>query len=216
MSGDDEASFEWFTAYLMLSLKCGFEIVRALHVTQPLTITTIQKDDGTVTQIRARGQPHCLYAAANVYSNGIKEWYQNGVEHRRGGPSYEDRANGYLYLEWTEQGINHRDDGPAIIDYSIDHDDPTKIYWNLSWYRNGVCIREISRNENYQSEDRRYKNSLLHCEDVSAKKAVDYWPFNDLHCLDGPALIRADGTEEWYVDGKRIEKECVPNACSEK
>ena len=45
-----------------------------------------------------------------VYSDGSKEWYQNGKLHRLDGPAIE-YSDGYTY--WYQNGKRHRLDGPA-------------------------------------------------------------------------------------------------------
>ena len=49
--------------------------------------------------------------------------------------------------------------------------------------------------------------SVLECDDGSLEWRFGSKPGGELHRVDGPAMIRADGTEEWWVRGNRINKE---------
>ena len=71
---------------------------------------------------------HRLDGPAIEYSDGGREWYQNGRLHRVDGPAVE-RPNGYR--AWWQTGRLHRLDGPAIV-YSDG---------NREWYQNGQVHR---------------------------------------------------------------------------
>lgn len=44
------------------------------------------------------------------HSDGVKEWYQNGIRHREDGPAIVGDAA----ESWFKNGKRHREDGPAI------------------------------------------------------------------------------------------------------
>lgn len=35
---------------------------------------------------------------------------------------------------------------------------------------------------------------------------LEYWNYGQLHREDDPAIVRADGAEEWYLFGQRISQ----------
>ena len=57
-----------------------------------------------------KGQIHRKKGPAKEYSNGDKEWYQNGFLHRIDGPAI-DCISGYKL--WCQDNFRHRVDGPA-------------------------------------------------------------------------------------------------------
>ena len=67
--------------------------------------------DGTVHYYNAQGKLHRVHGPAVEYSNGRREWYQNGLRHRLGGPAGEYPNS---YRAWWQNGQLHRVDGPAI------------------------------------------------------------------------------------------------------
>ena len=54
---------------------------------------------------------HRLYGPAIEWSNGDKEWYQNGLCHRIDGPAIE-WVNGHK--AWYQNGVRHRIDGHSV------------------------------------------------------------------------------------------------------
>ena len=85
-------------------------------------------------------QLHREDGPAVEYSDGTKEWYQNGNLHRADGPSV-DRADGFKC--WSLNGILHREDGPA------------REYPNGSkeWWLNGRPLTEREFNKRTKSLD---------------------------------------------------------------
>jgi hypothetical protein len=68
------------------------------------------------------------YTGIIEYSNGNKEWYQDGKLHRVGGPAIIDRDGTKL---WYQYGKIHRIDGPAV-EYANGY---------KSWYQNDKLHR---------------------------------------------------------------------------
>jgi hypothetical protein len=64
-----------------------------------------------------------------VYTNGAKAWYLNGLRHREDGPAVE-LANGTK--DWWLNGQLHREDGPAI-EYS---------FGDKAWYLNDEWLTQ--------------------------------------------------------------------------
>jgi len=54
----------------------------------------------------------------------------------------------------------------------------------------------------------RLPNGKLHREDgpaiVRSNGSKQWWFRGDLHRIDGPAIVWDDGTKEWWVNGKFI------------
>lgn len=63
---------------------------------------------------------HNEYGPAVIDSDGCKEWWVNGLRHRKDGPAVEYLNGDY---EYWQQGIPHRLDGPAMLYY------PQCIQW---------------------------------------------------------------------------------------
>ena len=72
---------------------------------------------------------HRVNGPAEVYSDGTKAWYQDGLLHRIGGPAFE-YANGTQL--WMVNGNYHRTDGPAVV-----YANGMQSYW-----LNGVPVNE--------------------------------------------------------------------------
>jgi hypothetical protein len=82
--------------------------------------------------------------------------------------------------EYTRRGRFHRIDGPAI-----------------EW-KNG--------SEEYYLSGKRHREddyAVLMKDDAGNVRYTQWWRFGKLHRTDGPAIILADGSEEWYLDGIR-------------
>jgi len=118
---------------------------------------------------------------------GDKFWIQDGRVHRTNGPAIEYH-NGIKV--WCIRGQVHRTDGPAY-----EYPDGKKI-----WMQSGMLHRENGPAYEYPS-------------------GTSFWYLNDkLHRLDGPAALVSDHTsgdeyrivpteEEWWIDGRRYNKE---------
>ena len=154
------------------------------------------------------GQFHREDGPAIEYTNGSKQWWINGYPHRIDGPAVENVdghkqwfINGQLHridgpaLEWADgtkawyvNGQCHRIDGPAIEDA-----DGTK-----EWYLNGTSYSEEEFNKEV-AEMNEYKSQIT--TDESGSK---YWKNAEglYHREDGPAIEWANGTKEWYLNGK--------------
>lgn len=97
--------------------------------------------------------------------------YYYSIPHRLDGPA---KTNNKGEEWWYNMGILHRDgDEPAVIRKEM-----------KMWVKNGVCSRD---------------NDL---PAIILTKGDKYWYKNgDLHRENGPAIIRPDGTEEFWING---------------
>lgn len=57
------------------------------------------------------GKLHREHGPAKICSDGLKEYWANGLLHREGGPSRITPG----FEEYRHRGQIHRDDGPAVI-----------------------------------------------------------------------------------------------------
>jgi hypothetical protein len=69
-----------------------------------------------------------------VYTNGTKAWYLNGLRHREDGPAAE-YTNGNKF--WYLNGKQHREDGPAV----------EWISGSKAWFLNGENLTEEEFNK---------------------------------------------------------------------
>jgi hypothetical protein len=104
--------------------------------------------------------------------NGKKMWYQGGKLHRLNGPaSVQSRGD----TRWYQNGKLHRIDGPALYN----NNDITIAY--SYWYKNGKLHRD---------------GDLPAVEFADGTKK--YYKNNNLHRINGPAIVNPNGTEYWY------------------
>lgn len=184
--------------------------------------------NGTKVWKNDRCLMHRENGPAIEYPNGTKFWFQNDEFHRDDGPAVE-WANGYK--AWYKKGQLHREDGPArefpngTKEYWINgtqlteeefNDRPTEVLENgIKIWRNtaGQIHRENGPAVEYASGTKEwFRNGQFHCEDGPAIewRGSKFWYKNgERHREDGPAIERADGTKEYWIDGKRLTKEEV-------
>jgi hypothetical protein len=67
---------------------------------------------GYVRYLNALGELHRVHGPAVEYSDGRREWYQNGLRHRPDGPAVVCPSG---YLAWWQNDLLHRLGGPAIV-----------------------------------------------------------------------------------------------------
>jgi len=106
---------------------------------------------------------------------GAEVWRKNGLLHRDGDqPAYVSR-NGRA---WFANGVRHRDgDLPALED----------VWGYRQWYKNG----------------KRHRDGGLPAIDYL--NGAKYWYVNNcLHREDGPAVVRPDGTTQYFLNGVEV------------
>lgn len=86
----------------------------------------LHRDNGPAVSLEHEFlDPHVEYNQDNptMIMGYRKEWYQDGVMHREGGPAWTQPG----IEEWWQNGKTHRDDGPAVIRTSKSF--PQEIWW---------------------------------------------------------------------------------------
>ena len=132
--------------------------------------------------------------------NGSEFWRnQNGEIHRLDGPAVIDSDGTQFYYQY---GLKHREDGPAVI-----RANGTKEYWinGKKLTESEFNSRSIKSMEN-GNEVWKNLNGELHRLDGPAVIKTDgtqyYCQNGKLHRLDGPAVIYLDGRKEYYFYGR--------------
>jgi hypothetical protein len=149
----------------------------------------LHRDDGPAMESRisrewyCHGKRHRIGGPANITS-GKEEWWVNGELHREDGPAISC-ADGSQ--RWIQHGRMHRIDGPAWMEYSGEQ----------RWYFQGQQVRSVTQDPATQ---------LVVTEDFSG---TTRWMREDgtLHRENGPAEIRADGSERWCINGVELSTE---------
>lgn len=124
-----------------------------------------------------------------VWFSGNKYWYKNGKLDRKIGPAIITESSECWY---TENKLN-RLDGPAII------------YTNGSkqYYIEGVNYTKEEYNkiiENYTINETD-KTGGVDSVKYFLDKTEKYDSHGELHCLNGPAVIKKNGNDIWYKHG---------------
>lgn len=136
-----------------------------------------EKDEsGTLRWFNKKGQLHNFGNEPSVvYSNGAKEYHQNGVLHNDNGPAVE-YGDGKA---WLKNGKLHRDgDLPAV-----ELTDGTKKY-----YKNGI----LNRADNQPAV-------------IGADGTLEYYKDGKLHNeANLPAVIHSDGAKEYWSEGEFV------------
>lgn len=162
-------------------------------------------------------------------------------------PSETEVKQGKIFYRWHSNGKKHRLDGPACRTVStLTHREIDKEYWinglvyNQEYFnREAKNVMEKERLEEKAVEPRPsekviiaakngdpnlvcYSTSTesvrwelkssgkLHYVDGPAVVKKDgtreFWHEGKLHCRSGPAVIRPDGQEEYYINGVKLDK----------
>lgn len=116
-----------------------------------------------------------------TYTNGKIEYYKHKDLHNSKGPALIDGD----HKEWWYYGMRHRKNKPAIV-----YADGSEEWWyyGMRHRKNNkpaVFFVEHSYNITYTNEE--------------------YWVYGKRHRSNGPAIIKADGTMEWWRHGKKIK-----------
>lgn len=110
-------------------------------------------------------------------TNGEAEYYLNGKRHRIAGPAVYRSDGTILYFE---NGKEHRLDGPAVL-YSNG---------GYEYYRCGLLHNDT--------------DAAFYNPSARPKEPKHIWlTGGKFHRLNGPAVIKANGDEEWYLLGAK-------------
>lgn len=200
------------------------------------------KSDGT-EEWWSNGLRHRDNGPAIIRTNGDKLWWQNGKLHRSDGPAVVTKTveswyfNGKLHRDggpavtgshckkWYNYGLLHRDNGPSCeyIKCNRDNcreckDDNDEIY-----HKNGIRYTKDGVLYNYSVEtcdlsyisyhDYRmiyFSDGMIHNTEGPAIIKINggekWYICNVLHREDGPAVIKSNGTKKYYSNGKLHNK----------
>lgn len=175
-------------------------VSRQMAMPRMRTVLARQKVDGTATKIvLPNGYMHCDNGPA-VISETVLQWYQNNLMHRDNGLPASVWADGDR--QWFQNGECYRsNDLPA----SIDNDGELTWYLNGEFGRDGILPSNIYTDGTmmwYENGDIHRNNglpALIHANGTQA-----WYKHGVLHRDSLPAIIRADGTQEGWVDGRRV------------
>ena len=143
-------------------------------------------------------QPEC-----EIDEHGNKYWYLNEYLHREDGPAIETP---YGLKEWWLHGKRHSKDGPAVVyadgrkewyleDEEVEPEDV--VDYNLA--KGIFCYYEEA-----------YEELIFEPDFVIDEDENEWWYLNgEHHREDGPAVERADGDKEWWLNGEEVEPETL-------
>jgi hypothetical protein len=136
-------------------------------------------------------QNHRAGAPAVIKSCGDELWYQEGKLHREGGPAVT-MADGSL--KWFFRGDLHREDGPAIEKRSAINGQVIR-----QWYWQGKPSTEPEVFWRSREKDLRVKPPTMGEDLIQLFSSSEKLPHNP----SGPARVWKDGTQEWFINGRR-------------
>ncbi len=148
---------------------------------------------------------------AIVTKTGHREWWVWGRRQRKGDkPAVVGCGDGYKREEWWDRGFPHREDGqPSVI--HIGEQGTTR-----KWHFRGRPYRPDGGPTEEIKEDLFWHNTegKLHRENAPAvvkKDGTQEWFLNGMRSNpSGPAIVHPDGSTEWYVDAKRHREGGLP------
>jgi len=118
----------YYFCILLSTSKMFYTIIRGIKY-------AFKDDDGKTK--------HSLSLPAVVHPNGTKEWWLDGVRHRKNGPAilFDDGGE-----EWWVNGVRHRKNGPAVS-YANGHKE---------WWYKGSRHREDDAAVEYNNGDKEF------------------------------------------------------------
>jgi hypothetical protein len=118
-----------------------------------------------------------------VYKDGRTEFYLNNVLHNEDGPAVIFGN----HKEWWFHGMRHREKNKPAIEY---------IDGSKEWWFHGMRHRE----KNKPAVIRYHYSFQFQASFIEE----EYWVYDKKHRENGPAVIKANGVNEWWSYG--IEK----------
>lgn len=113
-----------------------------------------------------------------VNSDGDTVYKVINTLHREDGPAFISKDG--KHEQWYYNGLLHREDGPADIYY-----DDKRVCHGERWYFGGVL-------HNIQGGPCQILDNF-----------TEYRTLGRISRLNGPAIIRKDGSQEWWINGLR-------------
>jgi hypothetical protein len=150
---------------------------------QDVVFYALSSDHGLdLESAQVSGLLHRDGGPAVIWSDGSEAWYQFGEYHREDGPAAtEHHPRLGLTFFWFQHGQLHRDDDLPAIDSAEGH---------CVWYQRGLRHREDGP-------------ALIGIADDQGRRSRRWLHHDHTHRLgDLPALIEADGSQEYWVDGQ--------------
>lgn len=147
-------------------------------------------------------EQRCVFYALKPDCASLAEAHSLGILHRDGGPAvlWQDGDE-----EWYQFGQLHRDDGPALVEQQ------EELGWVRMWFQHGEKHRDdLPAVESQAGHVEWWRRGLLHRDDGPAVEIADedgeydyFWYREGKLHRDGdlPAVIRADGSQEYYQHG---------------
>jgi hypothetical protein len=120
--------------------------------------------DNTVRWLLPNGKLHRKFKPALIYSNGRKEWWNNGFIHRIEGPAVKHLTKTSFNYEWWVSGKLHRTNAPAVISNKLEE-----------WWVNGELHRHNGP-------------AIRHFNKVRGSNYYQWLNFGKVHRVDGPAV----------------------------
>lgn len=154
-------------------------------------------------------------------------WYKGNVIHRTDGPAVKSRENITLFNEytngnsvsgfelWYQDGLLHRQEGPAIrLDGFFGGEEATtsRVADVLSMWANGGTIyrEDDGPSIEYKSGVQKWTDAYGDVYRIELPSGDKRWYCREegccrgnLHRLNGPALVKPDGRQEWWFHGRR-------------
>jgi len=147
------------------------------------------------------GEYHREDGPAVIFKDGSQFWYKNGVHHREDGPAIVGCG---CTKEWYQNGELHRDDGPARI-----YKDSSEEFWvDGIQYPKKKFKKAVKQfhNKAYMYFD--MNNNLQYIMNGKVTdhcNAIIYVQNGAKHRIDGPAVIKKDGIDEYWIEGLKYQ-----------
>lgn len=134
----------------------------------------------------------------SVDADQVVHYHRDGKLHRTDGPAVEYLDGG---VEYWRNGLLQRTDGPALSGEGVE-----------LWYLNGMRHRDDGPAATDRLGQSWYRLGHLHRDGdqpavITASGERQWWFNGELHRDGDPAIVFADGTEAYYLDGEYIEPE---------
>ena len=154
-------------------------------------------------EYRVNGILHRTDGPAYI-TKDVEMWFYNGKRHRENGPAVITATS----QTWYRNGKIHRS-GSGGSDSGCDDGGPALIKpGNRTWYFHGMIHRLDGPACIIDGVEYWMQYGKIHRENdepavIRPDGTLEYYNYNVRHRVMGPTIIRPDGTEEYYQNGLR-------------